>query len=609
MPRGENGESKREKIWQELWEGDEAPFRAVFVDLETKEPLVALLNRESSENTGVEDPKPVKIIPIRSSDFRKLLVSEIHGVTGEIPSETLVREVSMLLEGEALQAGERRLGLRVFQPEEGRICYDLQKASRYVEITADGWQVKLHTEGEPLLKILPHQLPQVEPVPAEAERFREMLNFVRIPDGGTQIVFLSAILSYFLPEIPRPIIIFHGPQGAAKTFTTRLIKRLVDPSALETAAVYRLEELPRVLARHYLVALDNLSSLSQEAQDILCRAVTGGGLAKRRLYTDDDDVILRFRRALVLNGINVPGLSPDFLDRAILIELDRIPPEERRSEAELLKEFERALPELLGAAFSAISEAMGLIGEVRAEFEGRPKQRLVDFTIWGEALARALGFQKGAFTAAYAQLCASINREAVEGDVVGELLLRLMEGQESWSGTATELLSELKEVARSLGIGESGLPRAPNSLSRRINRLKVSLREVGMLVEYTRSPGADRKRIISIYRPNRPIVQSSPGGGLDDTLDDIVQSSEYRPTPADVSRSRKCHHGGRSDDKDDKVHVRFLTPVPEFLLPDGTTTVGPFKPGDVATLPARCAVPFVKRGEAEVLSEEGGEDG
>ena len=126
---------------------------------------------------------------------------------------------------------------------------------------------------------------------------------------------------------------------------------------------------------------------------------------------------------------------------------------------------------------------------------------------------------------------------------------------------------------------------------------------------------------------NQPEVTSSSGTG--DPQGNQVTSKIHahtkntrRPshTPADVPGNQRdddsyiyshTHTSEGHDTSPTYVRVRFLAPVPEFIVPDGDNTrvVGPFKPGDTATLPARSVVPFIKRGEAEVLSEEGGEDG
>src|SRR5918992_532804 len=88
----------------------------------------------------------------------------------------------------------------------------------------------------------------------------------------------------------------------------------------------------------------------------LCRLVTGEADSKRRLYTDDEDVIIELRRAILLNGINVPTDRGDVLDRSLVVELERIPDGERRTEEELWELFKAEHPKLLGALFTVLSK-------------------------------------------------------------------------------------------------------------------------------------------------------------------------------------------------------------------------------------------------------------
>ena len=54
-------------------------------------------------------------------------------------------------------------------------------------------------------------------------------------------------------------------------------------------------------AGSWVVALDNLSAVSEWLSDTLCRASTGDGDVKRQLYTDGGLVVFAFRRCVLLN--------------------------------------------------------------------------------------------------------------------------------------------------------------------------------------------------------------------------------------------------------------------------------------------------------------------
>ena len=53
----------------------------------------------------------------------------------------------------------------------------------------------------------------------------------------------------------------------------------------------------------WCLAYDNLSHLPAWQSDALCRISTGGGLATRELFTDQDETIFDVQRPVILNGI------------------------------------------------------------------------------------------------------------------------------------------------------------------------------------------------------------------------------------------------------------------------------------------------------------------
>ena len=104
-----------------------------------------------------------------------------------------------------------------------------------------------------------------------------------------------------------------------------------------------------VLARGcYLVTADNLSGFTAEQADMYCRLATGGGLTKRKLYTDGDEYTLDALRPVIFTGINIPTNRQDLLDRAMIVRLGRVM--ENEDETRFYQAFEEARPRILGAA-------------------------------------------------------------------------------------------------------------------------------------------------------------------------------------------------------------------------------------------------------------------
>ena len=144
-------------------------------------------------------------------------------------------------------------------------------------------------------------------------------------------LFLAYLVTLPLPHVGRPILNAAGAMGSGKTTLARVVKRLLDPTAPE-AVRFDPRDFLQKAAHASIVMLDNQNTVPEWAADTLCRLVTGEADSKRKLCTDDEDVIVELQRAVLLNGINVPTDRGDVLDRSLVVELERIPDGERRTE-------------------------------------------------------------------------------------------------------------------------------------------------------------------------------------------------------------------------------------------------------------------------------------
>ena len=105
-------------------------------------------------------------------------------------------------------------------------------------------------------------------------------------------------------------------------------------------------------------AFDNVSHIPEETSDLLCRAVTGAGFSKRKLYTNGEDYVCRVKANIAINGINPMAVKPDLLERSVLLELERPDPSARRNAKELQEMFMAARPRIMGAIFTTVSKAL-----------------------------------------------------------------------------------------------------------------------------------------------------------------------------------------------------------------------------------------------------------
>jgi len=432
-----------------------------------------------------------EILRCRAKDFKGWMAGRFWGRERKAANSDALNSALTVLEAKAcFEGAERRLHNRV-AVNEGAIWYDLADRDwRAVRITSEGWEIV--ADPPMLFRRYSHQRPQ--PDPARGGDLRDLLHFVNLRDPSQGLLLLVYVVCCFVPDVPHPIPVLHGPQGSAKTTFFCVLRRLIDPSAAAVLSFPRdAAELVQQLSHHWAPFYDNISALPDWVNDILCRAVTGEGFSKRELYSDDEDIIYQFRRCIGLNGVNVAAHKPDLLDRCILFPLEPIEPSMRMPEEAIWKEFDEARPRLLGAIFDTLSKAMAL--RVSVHLSELP--RMADWALWGCAIAKALGHFAKEFMAAYEGNTETRNEEALQASPVAAMVMELTEKQAEWEGTPSELLAELEALAAQHRVNtkSSAWPKAAHSLTRRLNEVRHNLAAAGITVTVDRSGGRRKVRL------------------------------------------------------------------------------------------------------------------
>ncbi len=427
-----------------------------------------------------------------SSSFRLWLSKLFYEAHGKAPNTDAVKSALGVIESKAQFEGkEYKLFNRVALDGQS-IWYDLADPNwNAVKITADGWTI----EQPPILfRRFNHQNAQV--MPQRGGKIDDFLKYVNIQDRENQLLLLVHLVCCFIPGFPHPLLSIHGPQGSAKSVMAKLIKKIVDPSGTEVLSFPKdVDGLIQLLDHNWLVFFDNLSRMPEWISDQLCKAVTGDGFSKRKLYTDNDDIIYNFQRPIGINGINLVITKPDLLERSILVELDRIAPENRRTEKDIWKNFEAEKPFILGAIFDIVSNAMRIQPGINLPYH----PRMADYAIWSCAVAESIGYKHQDFLDAYQNNLKKQNDEVLNESPVAIALRAFLNDRADWEGSATELLTLLGMVGQKMGIEtyyDREWPKAANVLSRILNILKTSLANEGI---YMNQYASVRGRIIHLH--------------------------------------------------------------------------------------------------------------
>ena len=258
---------------------------------------------------------------------------------------------------------------------------------------------------------------------------------------------IGFLLMCFHPSGPYPVLNIIGEQGSAKSTLSKLILDLVDPHKAGTLdGTPRVQDLAITASRNRLIVLDNVSSV-KHLSDTLCRMSTGGGIRKRRLYTDDEEVVLEYRRPVVINGINQSITAPDLLERWHRFSWWRSPscPQDR-DEPEA---WAAVRASVLGGLLRAVSAAIRNL----AQTEVSDMPRLADWALWVEAMADELGREPGAFTKAIGAGQEELVENSIDDHPEVRGLIDLVEEVGEIRLPATELLNKIHEH---LGLDPTG---------------------------------------------------------------------------------------------------------------------------------------------------------
>jgi hypothetical protein len=520
-----------------------------------------------------------EIMPVGSSRF-ELYVSKVFydEMDAQVLKAESLNEVVRILTARTIFDGiTARLHLRtawgIGNDDDNSVDYN----TLYYDPTTENWScIKVTTQG---WKILPRhpdnvlftrfkQLPQVMPIreysPDIMDRY---LDLMHIKGDTSRLLVKVMLIASFIPDIGHPITVPNGEQGGVKSTYCRYHKRIVDPCAVELLTIPKdRNEFVQHMHHNYVVVYDNVRIVPKWFSDEICKAVTGAGNSKRKLYTDDEDVAYNYKRCVDVNGINNVLTEPDALDRSVMQDFTRISDEERREEAEVDAEFEAMKPGLLGYIFDILVKAVSTKPTIKLE----RKPRMADFAVWGEAIARAMGCKELEFLEAYYSVLERQNVDAVEATLVGPAIVHFVntwpQGTSRWEGSPEELLGSLRRTVEAFRIDtrDSMFPKKGNSLIRKLKPLLPDLRQgYDIDITITRDNTGKTKSKNSTWIAIRKIPPQSPpsppaySGSSNDGNEggDTPHPSKSIPPPKEVTNSAQKSYGGGSGDSGDTFRL------------------------------------------------------
>ena len=427
--------------------------------------------------------------PIRSKKFKRIAQRLYNETYNEPISDDTIRDAISNVEAMADKyTNIRELNIRVAE-HEGKLYYHLGEF-KGIEVTQGNWRVV--EKIPPIFRVLDHQILQSIPDPnASIEDIWDIFRLVNIKGEEYRILFLVYLLYTFIPKYSYPVLILYGDQGAGKSTVQKVLKDIIDPDTVKLIPIRSGDDLRVIAGHHHLLAYDNLSHISQRLSDELSKIATGGGSAKRSLYSNNDISQWVYKNPQCISGINLVADAPDLMDRSILIKLDRQTMAERLTEKNLEERLKELKPKILGAIFHILSKVWQNTPKINY-----PLLRMADFSLYGYHLAEAMGMSGVKFLEAYRKNRLHSTEELIENTPLANLIIAHLDKYHHFEGNPNQLLNELKEIANELNMSND-LPKNSIWLMRKLNILKTNLQEIGIVIEETRD---QYRRVITIKK-------------------------------------------------------------------------------------------------------------
>lgn len=412
---------------------------------------------------------------LNSKGFSEWLSHTAYRESGIAPAEnTLATALSTLAGAAKFDGPELPVAVRVAK-HGGDFYVDLCDAQwQAVRINASSWKI---VESPPIYFVRASAM-RALPMPVSGGTIKELWKYVNV-EPTDQLILLAWMIECFRSDTPYPVLAMCGESGSAKSCSQKIIRAMIDPNRAPLRAKPKSVEDLCVSAKvSHITALENISHLDGNYQDVLCSIATGAGVAGRTLYTNMEETVFELKRPIMINGIPFFVTQADLMDRAIVISPPTIA--QRCTESELEAEFEKQKPQIFGALLTLFSGALKILPSVKISSNDLP--RMADFGCLGESLYRSLGHAPGDFLNAYLSKRQQGIRQTIECNPVAcALTAWLLLNPAGFQGTVKNLHAQLVRVQTGSG---GQWPKTLHAFGDALRRAAPALRTLGHKVDY-----------------------------------------------------------------------------------------------------------------------------
>lgn len=498
--------------------------------------LVNSVGRVAFDQYGVARliaPLGGRLVALRleSQSTRDFLQATVADVIGKpLGKETLTAELERM-RGKARIAGSRvKVAVRVSsEVVDGATRHYLNLANpdgEMVEIAANGWRV-VHNDHVAFIDGV-GQLPRpAKPsnLVAGYELVCDFLARAGVPEH-IHLIVVAVLIEWLRDSTAYPILDIIGPAGGGKTSLALALVSLIDPPLSGKLAEAKAEDehIGALAQVAHVLTFDNASKLSSESQNLFCRVCYGCESTPRKFYSQTEVERLPIHCPVLITSINPAITQSDLMNRAVRVQFATR--KEYASQLVVGEKLKQESAQVLGALLELFAAGLALL-----DIHQKWPHRLVDFVQMGEAIAAALGMERGTFAGALKEANKQTAQDYAEGDPFIKAVVATMNDLakdapddgglppwKSWAGGAAaarkndsvlvaitpqglhdRLVAKTKEPGNFGYRSPDWVPANARALTSTINLKLPVLRDLGIVAEHKGLGSASTKRSVWVF--------------------------------------------------------------------------------------------------------------
>lgn len=289
---------------------------------------------------------------------------------------------------------------------------------------------------------------------------------------------------------PYVMACFVGQAGSGKSEAARFLSWLIDPCDCPLQSFTGNEKDIAISASSSsLLIFDNVEPFTKAESNVLCRLLTAAGLRSRKLFSDNQEIVLKLSSPVIVTSIDQPIRTEDLMDRSITYVFERIAPNQRKAMSQLRAEFEHDKHLIFTALIDMV--AFGLNNLENLQLDNLP--RMADFARFAGACAGYFDLPPQQMLDLYARSQAVMVVDVADESCFIRAVHRFVTiNKDTWKGNITALLKALEFYPE---VVQKGWPQSSVSAGKMLTRYSDVLNKLGIDLQRVESHG--RKIILS----------------------------------------------------------------------------------------------------------------